>query len=98
MKKIISLFIVICFSFIMLSPVDSHAGLHVRINDHTVTYTLGIGIVIGGAYILINYQGTACRPLKYSFDKKRGILIEERYLNQLQRRVTPDGKFIIFRW
>lgn len=82
----------------MLSPVDSHAGLHVKINDNTVTFTVGVGIVIGGAYILINYQGTAYRQFRYSFDKKRGVLIEEQYLNPIQRRVTPDGKFIIFRW
>jgi hypothetical protein len=98
MKTITALFIALCFALIMLLPIDSYAGMHVKIDGQTVTVSLGVAFVVAGVYVLINYSDTAYSQKKYSFDKKRGVLIEEQYLYELQNRVTSDGKIILFRW
>jgi hypothetical protein len=98
MNKLVVLIIALCFSLVVLSPMDSYAGAHVEISGSRVTVSLGVAFVVGGVYVLINYNDTMYNEKKYSFDKKQGVLIEKQYLNELQNRVTRDGKFILFQW
>ena len=88
-KKAIIFSFIFALLFAVIAPDFANAMGSSTISDESGLIILGAGIVLVGAWYLIEYSD---RDTEESFDQLEPIN------KTIQKNLTPSGEFIIFRW